>query len=96
MPDPLLQIRNRHSVACSDPPIVNNDDPNVYLGYFENVFGEQWVFSFDRAAGTGTLRGGDIGWNAVHEVCDGQVAALVLRPEESMWLQACWTAAMGP
>ena len=28
---------------------VAGDDPNVYLGYFENAFGEQWVFSFDRA-----------------------------------------------
>ena len=49
--DPLLQIRNHHSLACGDPPIVNGDDPNVYLGYFENAFGEQWVFSFHKAIG---------------------------------------------
>ena len=93
--DPLLQIRNHHSLACSDPPIVNGDDQNVYLGYFENAFGEQWVFSFDRATGKAELRGGDIGWNTVHEVRDGEVGALVLGPAEAAWLQACWKAATG-
>ena len=87
MSDPLLQIRNHHSLACGDPPIVNGDDPNVYLGYFENAFGEQWVFSFDRATRESELRGGDIGWNTVHEVRDGEVGALVLSVDESAWLQ---------
>lgn len=96
MSDPLLQVRNHHSVACNDPPIVNDDDPNVYIGYFKNAFGEQWIFSFDRAVKKGELRGGDVGWNTVHEVHDGEVSALVLRPEELAWLQACWKAAMGP
>jgi len=93
--DPLLQIRNHHSVACGDLPIINGDDPNVYLGYFENAFGEQWVFSFDRATRKAELRGGDIGWNTVHEVCDGKVGELVLGREELAWLQACWKAATG-
>lgn len=89
----LLQIRNHHSVACGDPPIINSDDRNVYLGYFENAFGEQWVFSFDRATGKAELRGGDIGWNTVHEVCDGEVGELMLGREEAAWLQACWRVA---
>jgi len=95
MSDPLLQIRNHHSLACGDPPIVNGVDPNVYLGYFENAFGEQWVFSFDKATRKAELRGGDIGWNTVHEVRDGEVGALVLGPAEAAWLQACWKAATG-
>ncbi len=93
--DPLLRIRNHHSVACGDPPIINGDDPNVYLGYFENAFGEQWVFSFDRATKNAELRGGDIGWNTMHEVSDGEVEALVLGPAEAAWLQACWKSATG-
>jgi len=91
--DPLLKIRNRHTVACGDPPIINSDDPNVYIGYFENAFGEQWVFNFDRVTRKAELRGGDIGWNSVHEVRDGRVGELVLGRDESAWLQACWTAA---
>ena len=88
MSDPLLQIRNQHTVACGDPPIINGDDPNVYIGYFENAFGEQWVFCFDRTTGKAELRGGDIGWNTVHEVREGEVGALVLSREEAVWLQA--------
>ncbi|HUG68911.1 MAG TPA: hypothetical protein VMM76_14275 [Pirellulaceae bacterium] len=95
MSDPLLQIRNYHTVACGDPPIINGDDPNVYIGYFENAFGEQWIFTFDRATREAELRGGDIGWNSVHEVCDGKVEELVLGREELAWLQACWKAATG-
>jgi len=51
------------------------------------------VFSFDRASRKAELRGGDIGWNSVHEVRDGSVGELVLGRDESAWLQACWTAA---
>ncbi len=34
----------------------------LYYGYFENRYGEQFVFTFDRATGTGTVSGGDLGW----------------------------------
>ena len=37
MSDPLLQIRNHHAAASGDPPIVSSDDPNVYIGYFQNA-----------------------------------------------------------
>ncbi len=42
MSDPLPTIRNHHSPGSGDPPIVSDDD-NVYVGYFENAHGEQWV-----------------------------------------------------
>ncbi len=96
MSEPLLQIRNRHGLACGDPPIVNSDDPDVYVGYFENALGEQWVFTFDRKTMKAELRGGDIGWNTVHAVEDDSAGKLVLRPEESAWLHACLKAATGP
>ena len=32
-------------------------------GYFENRYGVQFVFTFDRATGTGTVSGGDLGWD---------------------------------
>jgi len=92
---PLLRIRNHHSLACGDPPIINGNDRNDYVGYFENAFGEQWVFSFDKATRRADLRGGDIGWNTVHEVREGKVRELMLGREELAWLQACWKAATG-
>ena len=45
MSEPLLTIRNHHSPTCGDPPIVNEEDRDTYIGYFENQHGEQWVFT---------------------------------------------------
>ncbi len=39
MSTPLLTIRNNHTPACGDPPIVDNS-ANCYVGYFENIHGE--------------------------------------------------------
>ena len=93
MCEPLLTIRNRHSPACGDPPIVNEEDRDTYIGYFENPFGEQWIFTLDRESGKATLRGRDVGWNTELEVVDGRVADVILGKEEQLWLQACWSAA---
>ena len=60
MSEPLLKIRNHHVPACGDPPIVDDEDENCYIGYFENPFGEQWVFTLDRRSGRAVLRGGDV------------------------------------
>ena len=40
----------------------NTNNPGLYHGYFENCYGEQFVFTFDRATGNGTVSGGDLGW----------------------------------
>ena len=93
MSEPLLSIRNHHSVGCGDPPIIVDDDPDVYIGYFANPFGEQWVFTYHRQTRQANLRGGDVGWNSLNEVRDGTVPGLILGREESMWLAACWSAA---
>ena len=95
MSEPLLQIRNHHAGGSGDPPIVSGNDPNVYIGYFENAFGEQWIFTFDRTTKKAELRGGDAGWNTVLDVQDGMVAGLILRRDESEWLKACWLAVIG-
>ena len=71
------------------------DDANVYTGYFENAFGEQWIFTYDRDTGRGELRGGDIGWNTTHPVLNGEPGGLMLSATESTWLQTCWNAATG-
>ncbi len=94
MSEPLLSIRNHHSPACGDPPIVNEDDLDTYIGYYENRYGEQWVFISNRATGESVLRGGDSGWNTAWPVVNGEIADLILNPEEKLWLAACLAAAI--
>ena len=92
MSEPLLKIRNHHATSCSDPPIVASDATHCYLGYFENRYGEQWIFTLDRKTRIATLRGGDVGWNSEYKVVDGKVVDLVLGKDEQRWLLACWMA----
>ncbi len=94
MSEPLLRIRNHHIPGCGDPPIVTGDDPALYIGYFENPHGEQWIFTYHRETGKAELRGGDAGWNSAHEVQDGSVRGLVLDTAERAWLMACWLSAV--
>jgi len=88
----LLTIENNHFDDCGKPPVVSPDD---YVGYFQNSFGEQWIFTFDRQTRTGTLYGGDIGWDEPCKVVGGLVMEVFLRQPEALWLQACWIAATG-
>ena len=92
MSEPLLKLRNHHLPASGDPPIVDGEAGNNYIGYFENPFGEQWIFTFDRETGTAILRGGDVGWNEQFDVSDGIAGDLILGQEEQLWLQACLLA----
>jgi hypothetical protein len=93
MSNPLLCIHNRHTAACGDAPIIDSENPQLYIGYFENSHGEQWIFTFNRTSRVAELRGGDIGWNDAHAVVDGKAPGLVLSVEEALWLQACWRSA---
>jgi hypothetical protein len=95
MSEPLLRIRNHHAPSCGDPPIVNGDDPALYIGYFENLHGEQWVFTYHRTTKRAELRGGDVGWNTPLDVRDGTVEGLNLSRDEATWLGSCWRAATG-
>ena len=68
-PDPgdaglVFAAKNTHDPRCGSPPRLRNTaDPGLYYGYFENRYGEQFVFTFDRATGTVTVSGGDLGWD---------------------------------
>jgi hypothetical protein len=75
-----------------DPPAVSTDAAGLYIGYFENRHGEQWIFTFHRATREASLRGGDVGGARAHPVRDGRVDGLILAPEETACLQACWSA----
>ena len=60
----VFAAQNHHDPRCGRPPrLRNTDDPGFYHGYFENRYGEQFVFRFDRATGAGTVWGGDLDWD---------------------------------
>lgn len=95
MSEPLLKIPNHHAATCGDPPIINGEESNFYIGYFENEHGEQWIFTRDRKTGIATLRGGHIGWNTAIDainVTNGPSTEWVLNQLEFTWLQACIAA----
>lgn len=93
MSGPILTLYNQHTAACGAPPAFTNESADLYIGYFANRYGEQWIFTFDHATREARLRGGDVGWASVHTVREGRVDGLILAPEEIAWLQACWRAA---
>ena len=60
----VFAAHNTHHERCGAPPRVRNtDNRGLYHGYFENRYGEQFVFTFDRATGAGTVWGGDLRWD---------------------------------
>jgi hypothetical protein len=71
---------------------LTNESERNYYGFFQNRFGEQWVFVYDPERKTGELRGGDIGWDTVATVKDGRTD-IILGKAEAAWLNACWQAA---
>ena len=72
----VFVAHNTHDERCGPPPrLRNTDNPGLYHGYFENRYGEQFVFTFDRATRTGTVSGGDLGWG----------------DPKAFTLAACWT-----
>jgi hypothetical protein len=63
-PGVVFAAHNNHDPRCGRPPRLRNTDaPSFYYGYFENRYGEQFVFTFDRATGAGTVWGSDLGWD---------------------------------
>ena len=89
----MLTIHNCHSAACGIPPTVSTEAAaDLHIGYFENRYGEQWIFTFDRATRETSRGGRDTGWASAHPVRDGRVDGLILAPEEAAWLQSCCRA----
>jgi hypothetical protein len=71
----VFAAHNNHTPHCGLPPRVRNiDNPRLYYGYFENRFGEQFVFVFDPATKTGTISGGDLDWGEPKTFTLGLVA----------------------
>ncbi|MBV9595762.1 MAG: hypothetical protein JOZ87_02795 [Chloroflexi bacterium] len=93
--DVVLEVRNHHASAAGTPPRIIDDDPNQYIGYFENRFGEQALLVFNRGTRKAILYVGDAGWETKYTVIDGAAPDLILGEAELQWLRACWLAATG-
>ena len=91
--NPLFTVSNHHTGRCGRPPAIKGDRANCYHGYFENTFGEQFLFVYDRDTGKADLWCGDAEWEKPFAVMNGLPEGLILSPEEQTWLQACWRAA---
>lgn len=89
---PLFQVRNHHSATSGPPPHIDDLRSNQYVGYFENPYGEQAVFVYDRDSNQAMLYLGDAGWETPHAVVNGAVPDLILSDTELLWLHACWQA----
>lgn len=90
---PIFTMSNRHSPACGTPPAIDDAAGDVrYHGYFENRYGEQSLFVYDRDTGAALLYNGDAGWDMPYRVIDGRPEGLLLTREEAAWLAACWHA----
>ena len=89
---PLFTVSNHQTDSCGRSPAINGDRPNSYHGYFENTFGEQFVFVYNKETGKAELWCGDAGWEKPFSVVNGSAKGLILSSEEQIWLQACWRA----
>lgn len=90
--DVVLTVLNRHIEMCGKPPNLMSR-AGLYTGYFENKWGEQAVFIYDRETHKATLWMGDAGWEKPHEVENGMVSDLILNDEGRDWLTLCWKTA---
>jgi hypothetical protein len=87
----LLEIDNVHSADCGSPPSLDATDR--YVGYFENPYGEQWVFIGDPKTGKAIIRGGDVGWDTEYKVSlKSPCPNVILNEPERTWIITCFMA----
>jgi hypothetical protein len=62
--EPVFAARKNHGRCRGRPPRLRNTAaPGLHRGCFENAYSEQFVFTLERATGTGTVASGDLGWD---------------------------------
>jgi len=89
----IFTAYNHHTPECGTPPHLDSLMERRYVGYFENEYGEQWIFVYDSERAEATLYGGDIGWEEPHTFKTLDQLSIVFNEPEKLWLTACWNAA---
>jgi hypothetical protein len=87
----IFQVSNHHVESCGKPPVIDGDAPNMRHSYYENVHGEQLIFTYNTSTKEALLYHGDAGWKP-YAVIDGYAGGLILADDELTWLRACWQA----
>jgi hypothetical protein len=85
--DPFFVIRDNRSPGVRLSRVFTNDDPDQYLGYYENENGVPFVFSYSRRTKEAFLYFAEDKFHVI----DGQTDE-PLFPEVQRWLNACWRA----
>jgi hypothetical protein len=81
----VFAAHNNHTANGGLPPQVRTtDNRRLYYGYFENRYGEQFVFTFDPATKTGTITGGDLDWGHPKSFTIAQVEEALRTIEETV------------
>lgn len=93
--EPLFLVHDAHVPGGGVPPTVRTGDPNYYHSYFENEYGEQAIFRYNRTTGEAAVVLGDAGWDLPCVVRDGFAEHLILGKTEQHWLIASFAAATG-
>ena len=93
MKQTIMSIDNHHVESCGIPPVINADEWD-YIGYFENEYGEQFIFlSKDDES---FLYCGDAGWDTLYKIEEyGDVPGLTMHNCELIWVVNCWVARFG-
>jgi hypothetical protein len=87
----ILIVGNKHAPGCGKTPEV--DVTGSYVSYYENSFGEQWVFVGNRSDGSIDLYGGDIGWDEPRRATAVKpYPCIMMGHSEQVWYVACLMA----
>lgn len=91
---PVMTALDHHPDSAPLASTVVADD-GTYVGYFEDEFGCQALFTYPRFRGPGTLRIGQRGWEREYPVDGGQANGVTLSRTAARWLRSCWAEAIG-
>jgi hypothetical protein len=95
MNEKILTVLNRHVDDCGTPPSFSDELLNKkYVSYFQNHYGEQWVFLGDGKDG-GVLYGGEVDWEGLPVTLKKPYPATLLNAEEQVWLISCLMVSTG-
>ena len=89
----LFKVNNKHTEKSGKSPQFDGNKVGGYHGYFQNEYGDQFVFVYDYTSRKGMLWSGDAGWDEPYHVVDGNAPNLIMGANEVLWLQVCWKTA---
>jgi len=94
---PIFEAHNRYPADAGEPPYLTNTDKNLYVGYFLDEKGDQWLFTYDRTTKEAKLYSGSRGWTEAIAVelrgmgCHLPGLSFFVRS----WADACFFSATG-